>query len=44
LLKFQPVFRVTVLRQNSFPAPPPASSVGTLSGCRLGEAGIQGGR
>ena len=41
---FQPVFRVTMLRQKVFPAPPPASSVGTLSGCRLGEAGIQRGR
>jgi len=29
--------------EKSFPVPP-ASSVGTLSGCRLGEAGIQCGR
>ena len=38
--EFQPVFRVTVLMKNNFPVPP-ASSVGTLSGCRLGEAGVQ---
>jgi beta-lactamase regulating signal transducer with metallopeptidase domain len=35
----EPVFRVTELRQKTFPVPP-ASSVGTSSGCRLSEASI----
>ena len=35
-----PVFRVTFLMKNNFPVPP-ASSVGSMSGCRLSESGIQ---
>ena len=39
-LEFLPVFRVMGVTQKSFPAPPPASSVGEFSRCRFGEAGI----